>query len=166
MLKNKSFFIFFALSLVMLMSVNNTVQAQDGVSFQNKLKSILSNFNNFRFSSISFYEINDKQVRSLKEIIKKKMDFEEEAVEEETTFNQDVVDTARMNLLVSEIKKLMATGDRSLPAIRKAFNGDKENFEYLEDLEVNDVELKLAFQQALGTKKSKSDIYQMFLQTF
>ena len=73
MLKNKSFFIFFALSLVMLMSVNNTVQAQDGVSFQNKLKSILSNFNNFRFSSISFYEINDKQVRSLKEIIKKKM---------------------------------------------------------------------------------------------
>jgi len=165
MLKNKSFFIFFALSLVMLMSVNNTVQAQDGVSFQNKLKSILSNFNNFRFSSISFYEINDKQVRSLKEIIKKKMDFEEEAVEEETTFNQDVVDTARMNLLVSEIKKLMATGDRSLPAIRKAFNGDKENFEYLEDLEVNDVELKLAFQQALGTKKSKSDIYQMFLVT-
>ena len=41
MLKNKSFFIFFALSLVMLMSVNNTVQAQDGVSFQNKLKAYL-----------------------------------------------------------------------------------------------------------------------------
>lgn len=166
MLKRKSIFIFFALSLIFLMSIKNNAQAQDGVSFQNKLKGILSNFNNFRFSSVSFYEINEKQVRSLKEIIKKKMDFEEEEVEsEDDAINQNVVDTARMNTLINEIKKLMATGDRSLPAIRKAFNGDKENFEYLEDLEANDVELKLAFQSAIGTKRAKSDIYQMFLVT-
>lgn len=168
MFKRKSNFIFFALALSLLVTLNSDIKAQDGISSQNKLKEILSNFNNFRFSSVSFYEMNASQVRSLKEIIKKKTEFEEEvaAEEENVASNQQVVDSARLAEIVDGVRKVMATGSRSLPAIRRAFNGDVDGFEYLEDLNVNDVELSLAYQQAIGgTRRQKSDIYQMFMIT-
>jgi UDP-N-acetylmuramoyl-tripeptide--D-alanyl-D-alanine ligase len=168
MFKRKSNFIFFALALGLLVTLNSDIKAQDGISSQNKLKEILSNFNNFRFSSVSFYEMNDRQVRSLKEIIKKKTEFEEEAAAEEENIasSQNVVDPERLENIVNEVRKVMATGTRSLPAIRRAFNGDIDQFEYLEDLEVNDVELQLAYQQAIGgTRRQKADIYQMFMIT-
>ncbi len=164
MLKKKSNFVILAMIAAMFAMTSSVAKSQESVSFQNKLKSILNNFNNFRFSSVDFYEINDKQVRSLKEIIKKRMDFEEEE-EKPEAINQDVMDPERLNMLVDEIKKLMASGERTLPGIRRAFNGEKDGYEYLEDLEVNDVELRLAFQQAQGNRGPKTDIYKMFLVT-
>ncbi len=167
MSKKKSSFVIIAFITFFIIGGKSNAQDQGSISFQNRLKDILSNFNNFRFSSVSFYEINDKQVRSLKEIIKKKIDMEEEADTPESQLgtNQNVMDSARTTELVNEIRRLIAAGKRSLPDVRKAFNGDVDEFEHLEDYNANDVELKIAFQLAQGNRGPKSDIYQMFLVT-
>ena len=168
MLIKKRKIVFSAFIMAILVGINCCpVKAQE-ITLQNKLKLMLSNFNNVRFSSVSYYELNDRQVRSLKEIIKRKLDIGDEVVEESSSFNsqqQDVMDSARTQLLVDEIRKLMANRVRTFPEVRRAFDGDRDGFEYLEDYNANDIELRLAFQMAQPRVATKADIYRMFLIT-
>ena len=167
MLVKKRNLIFSALIAACLMAFSaTTVEAQESVSFQNRLKSILGNFNNIRFSSIAYYEMNDRQVRNMKEVIKKRLDLEEDVVDETSSgINQDVMDPARADTLVNEIRRLMANGFRTLVQVRRAFNGEIDGFEDLEDYDVKEHELRLAFQMAQPTQRTRSDIHRMFLLT-
>ena len=166
MLVKKRNFIFAAFATVFLMALTaTTVEAQDATSFQNKLKSILSNFNNIRFSSIAYYEMNDRQVRTVKEVIKKKLDLDDDAVDDASGINQDVMDPARADTLVNEIRRLMANGYRTLVQVRRAFNGEIDGFEDLEDYDLKEHELRLAFQLAQPTARTRADIHRMFLLT-
>jgi len=137
------------------------------LSFQNRLKSTLGNFNNVRFSSVAYYELNDKTVRSLKEVIKKKLDIEEDVEEENLgANNQSGIDTVRLRTLADEIKKLIPRNlARSFTEVRRAFNGDIDEFDYLEDFNATDQELRIAYAIARPTQRAKTDIYRMYIIT-
>jgi len=167
LIKKRNFVLYAFLMIGLLLTINNQSKAQENnLLFQNRLKSTLGNFNNVRFSSLDYYELNDKQVRNLKEIIKKKLDIEEDVVDDNLgPNNQSGIDSTRINLLVSEIKKLIAKGRRSMPAIRKAFNGDDDEFDYLEDLNAQENELQLSYRLANSAGRPKTDIYRMYIIT-
>lgn len=164
MLKKRNLILAALITVVLVAMPTNTVQAQESISFQNRLKSMLSNFNNIRFSSIAYYEINDRQVRSLKEVIKRKLDIDDDAPDD-AGINQDIMDPARADTLVGEVRRLMANGFRTLPQIRRAFNGEIDGFEHLEDYDIKDQELRLVFQMAQPTQRARADIHRMFLLT-
>ena len=157
----------FLIGLVAL--ATNPAKAQDNVTLQNRLKSILGNFNNIRFSSVSYYELNDKQVRVLKEIVKKGLDIEEEAVDDNA--NNQGIDSARIMPIANAMRKLIANNsrNRSLPFILRGINSGEEQYEELSDLFDNlnptDSEQKLALQLANPVARVKTDIYRMFVIT-
>jgi len=165
MLEKRNLILAALIAIVLVATTTNTANAQESISFQNKLKSMLSNFNNIRFSSIAYYEINDRQVRSLKEVIKKKLDIDEDVVEE-SGVNQDVgIDPAQVERLVNEVRRLMQNGLRSFPQVRRAFNGEIDGFEHLEDEVLTEPQLRMIFQMAQPTQRARADIYRMFLLT-
>jgi hypothetical protein len=165
LIKKRNFIFSFLIASVLLMMNSGNLNAQNDISLQNRLKSILSTFNNVRFSSVDYYELSDKQVRALKEIIKSKLDMEEENADETPAFNQQGVDSARLDTLAEEVRRLMANGARTFNDVRRAFNGDKDDFEYLEDYNANDIELRTAFQMAQPRQVARADIYRMFMIT-
>ena len=164
MLKKRNLIFTAIITVILAAMPANTVEAQESLSFQNRLKSMLSNFNNIRFSSVAYYEINDRQVRQLKEVIRARLDMNDDVVEE-TGIQQDVMDPARADTLVNEMRRLIANGYRTLPQVRRAFNGEIDGFEHLEDYDIRENELRIVFQMAQPTQRTRADIHRMFLLT-
>jgi hypothetical protein len=142
--------------------------SMQNLSFQNNLKSILGTFTNVRFSSVSYYEINDRRVNSLKKYILKK---EEAAVQPSAPGQQNTPSekSPRHDTLVSEMKKLLALHPEiySLSKAQEAFNyGDVSGFEYLTDFNADNNELATAYAEATAiTDVVQTDIYKMYLIT-
>ncbi|MCL2038939.1 MAG: hypothetical protein FWG85_00750 [Bacteroidetes bacterium] len=139
-------------------------------STQNKVKSIMGNFSNIRFSSVNYYELNDKRVRDLKEIIKSKIGMEEDNQDDGNPNNQ-IIDSARLMPIVNELKRLIAQNpqNRTLPFVIRQMNSGVEQYEELVDLfdQINptDQEQRLAMQLANPVQRARADIYRMFIIT-
>ena len=144
------------------------IKAQE--STQNRVKAIMGNFNNIRFSSVNYYELNDKRVRELKEIIKNKMGMDEDNLDNENPNNQ-VIDSARLMPIVNELKRLIANNsrNRTLPFVISRMNSGDEQYEELSDLfdaiSPTDQEQRLAMQLANPVQRTRADIYRMFIIT-
>jgi len=166
MLIKKRNLIFCVLLVILIGAFINIAKAQEQSSFQNRLKSIIGNFNNIRFSSVSYFELNDKQVRSIKEIIKKQLDMEEDDDNSDPN-NQGIIDSARIMPLVNEMRRAIGNGIRTLPAMLRGMNmGQLDELEGLFDQIVpTDAEQRLAFQLANPVQRIKTDIYRMFIIT-
>ena len=167
LIKNRNLLLLVFLVIPLLFFGNIIKAQQQNLNFQNRLKTMLVNFNNVRFSSVNYYELNSTQVRSLKEVIKKQIDIEDEVLDENPNANnQGAMDPARQETIVSEIRKLIAQGrGQNIARIRQAFNGDVNDFEYLADLNATEEELRVCYNLARPQQRTKADIYRMFIIT-
>ena len=139
-------------------------------STQNKVRQIMGNFNNIRFSSVNYYELNEKRVRELKEIIKNKMGMEDDNLDSDSPNNQ-IIDSARLMPIVNELRRLIANNsrNRTLPYVISRMNSGVEEYEDLSDLfdqiSPSEQEQRLAMQLASPVARAKADIYRMFMIT-
>ena len=170
MLVKKRKQIFCAVLIGLIAVAINPVKAQDNLTFQNRLKSIMSNFNNIRFSSVSYYELNDRQVRALKETVKTLVNMEDEDINNPPS-SQEVIDSARLIPIVNEMRRLIANNpmNRQLPYLMRGINSGEPQYDDLADLFANinptDAEQRLALQLANPVARVRTDIHRMFIIT-
>lgn len=156
-----------ALLLVSFAAANAQTEQPDKLSFQNRLRAILGNFNNVRFSSVSYYQLKDS--KGLKDAIKTRWLTEEDANTGEEDSQQSQVtgvDSARLDSIVAVMRILQARGKSSLRDMRRAFSGEDDDNDYSDmNVDVSGKEFQTAYNIANKKTGEKRDILEMFVIT-
>ncbi|MDR0927709.1 MAG: hypothetical protein LBO69_08095 [Ignavibacteria bacterium] len=142
-------------------SATKAQEAQGSISFQNKIESLTSKFSNVRFSSVSYYKLSDKEVKSLKGVIKEKLGIGQQVLSPTTPSEQQGSTSARIDSLVDVMKDNMH--GRRISEVEDLFYNDPQYAWMSPTGEEIEKAFNIAFPR--GTNVDKTDINDMFIIT-